>query len=126
MFLLSISFWGKVETLELSPCWINKTTQSLSIGVMLKMSNLGSKFRLTATALSIIGLCSPAVSSADAGTLQFSQATFDVYEGDGTVLIEVTRTDGDEGNISVHYATSDGTATAGADYRAKSRVQRFG
>ncbi|MEK8018587.1 MAG: Calx-beta domain-containing protein [Candidatus Parabeggiatoa sp.] len=89
------------------------------------MLNLGSKFRLTAMALSTIGLCCPAVSSADSGTLQFSQATFDVYEGDGTVTIEVTRTGGSEGNVSVDYATSDGTATAGADYRAKSRVLKW-
>jgi len=89
------------------------------------MLTLGSKFRLTAMALSTIGLCCPAVSSADPGTLQFSQATFDVYEGDGTVTIEVTRTGGSEGKVSVDYATSDGTATAGADYRAKSRVLKW-
>lgn len=90
------------------------------------MSNLGSKFRLTAMALSTIGLCCPVVSSADPGTLQFSQATFDVYEGDGTVTIEVNRTDGSEGEVSVDYATSGGTATAGADYQEKSGVLEWG
>jgi ribosomal protein L35AE/L33A len=50
------------------------------------------------------------------GTLQFSSATYDVGEGDGTVEITVTRVDGKSGNISVDYATSDDTAIAGSDY----------
>jgi hypothetical protein len=90
------------------------------------MLNLGPKFRLTAIALSTIGLCCPAVSSAEPGTLQFSQTTFDVYEGDGTVTIEVTRTGGSEGIVVVNYATYDDTATAGDDYRAKSRTLKWG
>jgi hypothetical protein len=53
------------------------------------------------------------------GTLQFSEATYSVDENGGYVTITVTRQDGDEGAISVDYATSDDTAIAGSDYIAK-------
>ena len=50
------------------------------------------------------------------GTLQFSAATYSVGENTGTVTITVTRTGGSDGAVSVGYATSDGSATAGSDY----------
>jgi CSLREA domain-containing protein len=57
------------------------------------------------------------------GTLQFSAAnTNDTELNSSThpVTITVTRTGGLDGDVSVHYATSDGTATAGSDYDATS------
>jgi hypothetical protein len=54
------------------------------------------------------------------GLLQFSSATYNVGEGDGTATITVKRTDGGVGAASVHYATSDGSAVAGSDYTATS------
>ena len=54
------------------------------------------------------------------GTLQFSAATYNVNENGGTATITVTRTGGSDGAVSVHYATSNGTATAGSDYTATS------
>jgi hypothetical protein len=50
------------------------------------------------------------------GILQFSSATYNVGESAGTVEITVTRVNGSHGDISVNYATSDDTATAGSDY----------
>ncbi|MEN8218622.1 MAG: Calx-beta domain-containing protein [Pseudomonadota bacterium] len=47
--------------------------------------------------------------------MQFSKAKYKVGEGDGTITISVTRT-GNNGAISVDYATSDNTAIAGSDY----------
>ncbi|MCP4115534.1 MAG: hypothetical protein GY737_09040, partial [Desulfobacteraceae bacterium] len=52
------------------------------------------------------------------GTLQFSSATSSVAENGGTATLTVTRSGGSDGAASVDYATSDGTATAGADYTA--------
>jgi Leucine-rich repeat (LRR) protein/ribosomal protein L35AE/L33A len=49
-------------------------------------------------------------------TLQFSSATYSVDEDAGQVTITVTRVDGSQGAVSVDYATSDDTATAGSDY----------
>lgn len=54
--------------------------------------------------------------STDAGT--FSVLDNSVQESAGQVMVTVTRNDGSDGAVSVNYATSDGTATAGADYTA--------
>src|SRR5207237_1499163 len=45
------------------------------------------------------------------GTLQFSSATYSVAENGGTATITVSRIGGSGGAVSVHLATSDGTAT---------------
>jgi hypothetical protein len=57
------------------------------------------------------------------GQLQFSAANYDTPEGNsGThnVTVNVARTGGASGAISVHYATTAGTATAGSDYTTTS------
>jgi hypothetical protein len=56
----------------------------------------------------------------DTGTFQFSQATYTVGENQATATITVTRTGSTAGTATIHYATSDGTATQGADYVATS------
>ena len=55
-----------------------------------------------------------------APTVQFSSATYSVNEGGGTVTVTVTKTGSTALNATVHYATSNGTATAGSDYTATS------
>ncbi len=64
------------------------------------------------------------IQTAVPGTLQFSAANYPSVEGDsGThaLLVTVTRAGGRDGAVSVHYATTDGTATTGnADYDATS------
>jgi VCBS repeat-containing protein len=55
-----------------------------------------------------------------AGTLQFSTASYSSNEGSGTAMITVSRSGGSSGAVSVNYATSNGTATAGSDYTAAS------
>jgi CSLREA domain-containing protein len=62
---------------------------------------------------------------AEGWQLQFSASSYDDAEGtppdgDHTVTITVERVGGTSGAASVHYATSDGTATAGSDYEAAS------
>jgi hypothetical protein len=54
------------------------------------------------------------------GSLQFSTADYSVNENTGSITVTVTRTGGSAGDVTVDYATSDGTATAGADYEATS------
>ncbi len=60
------------------------------------------------------------------GGLGFESATYTVDEDDGTVTITVTRTGGDEGTVTVNYATTDGSATAPADYTETSGTLTFG
>ena len=59
------------------------------------------------------------------GTLAFSQATASVNEDDGTLTVTVVRTGGSDGTVTVNYATSNGSATAGDDYTANSGTLTF-
>jgi len=58
-------------------------------------------------------------SSKAAGSVAIAHASFDAIEG-GFVNIYVSRSNGNSGALSVRYATTDGTAVAGADYAAAS------
>lgn len=49
------------------------------------------------------------------GVLQFSAATYGVNENAGTASIDVTRTSGSGGTVTVHYTITNGTASS-ADY----------
>jgi hypothetical protein len=54
----------------------------------------------------------------EAGTVQFSAPAQTVGAGAGNVSLTLSRTGGSEGEITVHYATRDGSAVAGTDYVA--------
>ena len=58
-----------------------------------------------------------------AGLLSIQNAT--VNEDEGTVTLTVSRTNGDDGVISVDYQTVDGTAIAGEDYLSESGTLTF-
>src|SRR5262249_42554006 len=62
---------------------------------------------------------------AQPGTLQFGTSAYTVNENQGTATITVTPTGGSDIPVSVNYATSDGTATAGSDYTASSGTLNF-
>lgn len=54
------------------------------------------------------------------GTLGFSLANYAVNEGAGSATIAVQRAGGADGAVSVHYAATAGSATAGQDFTAVS------
>lgn len=54
------------------------------------------------------------------GTLEFKALVHDVAETDAHATVTVERVGGVGGAVSVDYATTDGTASAGSDYRATS------
>jgi Leucine-rich repeat (LRR) protein len=58
----------------------------------------------------------------EAGTLQFSSATYEVNEGDETVTFAVTREGGMDGAVSVDCVSSGGDATPGSDYTAVTEI----
>jgi hypothetical protein len=63
----------------------------------------------------------------DAGLLQFSSNQFLVGEKDGAATIRVVRTNGGDGTVAVHYATTgNGRAAAGVNYTAASGTLTFG
>jgi probable HAF family extracellular repeat protein len=73
----------------------------------------------------ISGSVTIAVSAANGETLQFSAAAYTARETDGWVVITVTRGGGTTGTVSVQWATSNGTATAGSEYGAASGALTF-
>ncbi|HVT16429.1 MAG TPA: Calx-beta domain-containing protein [Thermoanaerobaculia bacterium] len=62
----------------------------------------------------------------NAGVFGFSSGGYTVAENAGSASITVLRTGGSSGAASVQYATSDGTAVAGVNYRAASGTLSWG
>ncbi|HEX8352073.1 MAG TPA: Calx-beta domain-containing protein [Pyrinomonadaceae bacterium] len=60
-----------------------------------------------------------------AGRFQFGAATYRLSEDGGGVLVTVNRVGGVTGAVSVNYAASGGTATAGPDYAPVSGTLAF-
>jgi hypothetical protein len=60
------------------------------------------------------------------GTFQFSLAAYTVSEGGLRATVTVSRTGGAASGATVHYRSSDGTATAPDDYAATTGVLTFG
>jgi len=54
------------------------------------------------------------------GELQLSAGSYSVAEDVASLSVTVTRTNGNDGDVTVDYATSNGSATAGLDYAATS------
>ena len=59
------------------------------------------------------------------GALQFSAPTYSVNESGPVATTTITRTGGSDGAISVQFATSNGSATAGQDYTATTQTVTF-
>ncbi|OGJ55646.1 hypothetical protein A2706_00055 [Candidatus Peribacteria bacterium RIFCSPHIGHO2_01_FULL_51_35] len=60
------------------------------------------------------------------GSVHFTIKSFTVNETVGTATISVVRTGGNAGSVTVEYATSNGTATAGSDYTETKGTLSFG
>jgi len=63
---------------------------------------------------------------AQSGVLQFSSMAYSVKESGPLAKITVSRIGGSAGEVSVNFATSDGTAIAGEDYIATNGTLTFG
>jgi hypothetical protein len=72
--------------------------------------------------VAIYGVPKPVVS---AGSLRFNSASYSVSESGTNAAITVIRTGGSDGEVSVGYRTSDGTATAGSDYTTATGTLTF-
>ena len=59
-------------------------------------------------------------------SLEFASANYVVQESGPNAIISVLRTGDTNGTVSVNYGTSDGSATAGADYVAQTGTLTFG
>jgi hypothetical protein len=60
------------------------------------------------------------------GTLQFSGPAYTINEGDGMdAIVTITRSNGNFGDVSVDFATTDGDAISGTDYEPVSSAILF-
>lgn len=59
------------------------------------------------------------------GTVAFSAASYTVNEGDGTVVVQLARTGGTGGAVSVKATTADGTSLDGSDFTGGEQVVQF-
>lgn len=73
-------------------------------------------YRCDAHGFAMSGLLTVQGGGGNPGALQFSNGSYTVGEGDGSRTITVQRTGGDDGAVSVQFATSNGSASAGSDY----------
>ncbi len=59
------------------------------------------------------------------GQIEFDNSSYSVNEDAGTASVRVRRVGGSDGQLTVNYSTSNGTATAGSDYSATSGTLTF-
>jgi hypothetical protein len=83
---------------------------------------------ITSGSVSVLGTATGGVvtiSAAAVPTVAFSAATYSVGEGGGSAIITVHLSAASTGTVTVHYATSGGTATAGSDYTTATGTLTF-
>ena len=84
------------------------------------LSNPSANLRLGTPAQVVV-----TITDVEAGTVQLDSATYSVAESAGTLTVTVDRINGSDGAVSVDYATTNGSATAGADYSASAGTLSF-
>jgi hypothetical protein len=67
----------------------------------------------------------PTPTATPAPSIQFSQGQYQVNEGDGTAVLTVLRSGNISAAVTVDFATSNNTATAGSDYTATNGTLSF-
>jgi hypothetical protein len=109
------------KTFTVPVTWDGRAEGGESISLTLTNPGGGSDLGLTTAAIVRIG------DDGASGPLAMGSNAYRVPEAAGTVTITATRSGGSLGGpVTVNYATSDGTATAGSDYTAASGTLTFG
>jgi len=108
----------------------DSTTKTFSVPISDKTPFTGSRaFAVALTDpssggnIAAPGSATVAISGADStssGELELSQSSFSISEAAKSMQVTVNRVGGSSGQVTVHYATSNDTATAGKDYTAAS------
>jgi hypothetical protein len=90
-------------------------------------------FTVTLSGASGAALGAPAVATVtindddqNTGNLSFSATAYSISEANGTAVISVVRSGGSNGQLTVDFATSNGSAAAGSDYQATNGTLVFG
>jgi hypothetical protein len=80
---------------------------------------------LLACMLVLQAFASIAHADAAAGEIALEGTYFSIGEADGSVLLTINRTGGSEGEVTIEYATLDGSAYGGGDYASDSGTLIF-
>ncbi|NQT74769.1 MAG: hypothetical protein HQ553_18680, partial [Chloroflexi bacterium] len=83
--------------------------------LLLNLSNPGGSVNIGVPSMAPLAIVDDDVPSID---VSFASSAYTVGEGDGTASIEVVLSGSSPSTVSIAYASSDGTATAGDDYTA--------
>ena len=100
----------------------NDTTAEGSAALVLSLSNPNGGALLGPQNTSVLTIAD----NDTAGTVQFAVAAYSVSEVGSALTVTVTRSGGTASSVTVDYATSDGSASAGSDYTAASGTISFG
>ena len=109
---------SKTFTVAIAPDTLDESDET----VALTLSNPTGGATLGTPAAAVL-----TISDNDAGgVLKFSAATYSVSEASASVTVTVTRSGGTASGVTVDYATSGGTGTAGSDYTLAIGTLSFG
>jgi hypothetical protein len=112
---------GADKTFTIPVTWDGRAEGTESVSLALTSAGGGSDLGPITAAVLRIG------DDGASGPLALSSNTYNVGETAGLVTINLTRLGGSLGGpVTVHYQTSDGTASAGSDYGAASGTLTFG
>ena len=112
---------GADKTFTIPVDWDGRAEGAESIGLALTNPGGGAELGPTTAAVASIG------DDGASGPLALSSSSFRAGEADGLVTVALVRAGGSLGGpVTVHYETSDGSATAGSDYAATSGTLTFG
>ena len=100
---------------------LNDSRDELNEALTVTLSNPGGGATLGTPASALVTITDEDVP----GTIAFGAATYTVAETAGVATVIVTRTGGGAGGVTVDYASSDGSATAGSDYTAVAGTLTF-
>jgi hypothetical protein len=112
---------GADKTFTIPVTWDGRAEGTESVSLALANAGGGSDLGPNTAAVLRIG------DDGASGPLALGSNTYSVGETAGLVTINLTRLGGSLGGpVTVHYQTSDGTASAGSDYEAASGTLTFG
>ena len=132
-----VAYTAESGTLTLAP---GQSAASFSVPILdnqgladgsninLTLSTPAGGAAIGAVGTEVLTIHAPAGSSTGAkpGILRFDSAAISASESDESAVVAVDRVGGSDGTVTVPYAVTGGTASAGVDYEATSGVLTFG